>query len=260
MKAIVASEKDTAGKNIFNQLTEQGFQPTDKKWQGKTTYKRKNWILVKTESDIVHADEVNELDADEIIFISRHSSQKGTPTLTTHYPGNFGPNDHGGAHGELCYAPAERMKNIYLEIINPPFQHDVSLEVTHHGPSISKPCLFVELGSTEEQWKNQEAADYLATSLIRGIDKETPKRETAIGIGGNHYAPKFSELEQKEEVAMGHIIPKYAQSYLNKKMVEQMIEKTIPKPSKAIIDKKGTKKQSKVTRMLEKTGLEVMHI
>lgn len=258
MKAIVASEKDTAGMNIYDHLLEEGFESTEKKWQGKTIFQREEWMLIQTESNIIHAEEIGELATEEIIFISRHSSEKGKPSLTTHYPGNFGANDYGGREGELCWAQAERMKNIYLEMLNPPFQHDVSLEVTHHGPLISQPCLFVELGSTEEHWENQEAAKYLAKSIIKGIGKDTGKYETAIGIGGNHYAAKFSEVEKDQKTALGHMLPKYAQKYLDKEMVNQMIKRTLPKPNKVVLDKKGVRKQSKVREMLEETGLEVI--
>lgn len=257
MKAIIVSEKDLAGMSIHDELSKKGFKPTDRKWLNKTLLKKGQWFLARVESRIIYADEVADLNVDEVIFASKHSSKSGEPTLTTHAPGNFGPADYGGNPGEICYVHANRMKEIYSHLINPPFEYEVSLEVTHHGPLIPQPCVFVELGSTEKQWKNQEAAEYLAEAIIQGTKKEPKERETAIGIGGNHYAPKFTQVQEEEDTAIGHIIPRYAQDHLDRDMVQQMIEKTHPKPDKIYIDKKGTRKQAKVRKMIEGLDEEV---
>ncbi len=257
MKAIVASEKDTAGMNIFNKLLDKGFDSTDKKWLNKTLFQKDEWLLARAESRVIYADEVAELDVDEVIFASKHSSESGKPTLTTHVPGNFGPADYGGEPGKLCHTYSDRRKAIYMELLNPPFEYEVSLEVTHHGPLIPQPCCFVELGSTQEQWENEEAAEYLAEAIVKGIEKEPPETDTAIGIGGNHYARKFTEVEENRDIAMGHMIPRYAQKHLDPDIVEQMIAKTHPDPSKIMIDKKGTRKQSKVREMLEQFNMEL---
>ncbi len=260
MKAIVVSEKDKAGKNIYKHLLDKGFGSTQGKWQGKTVHKEGKWLLVRTESRIIHADEVDNLDADEIIFASKHSSESGKPTLTTHAPGNFGPADYGGEPGKLCQVNANRMNELHSHLLEPTFEYNVSLEVTHHGPLIRQPCCFIELGSIEKHWGNQEAGEYIAEAVIKTIRKKekNEKLETAIGIGGNHYARKFNEIQRRENEAMGHIIPRYAQKHLDRDMVQQMIKKTHPKPDKIYIDKKGTKKQSKVREMLEEFDEEVI--
>jgi len=260
MKAIVVSEKDKAGKNIYNHLLEKGFGSTSGKWQGKTVHKEEEWLLVRTESTIIHADEVKNLNADEVIFASKHSSEKGKPTLTTHPPGNFGPADYGGEPGELCQVNARRMNSLFSHLLNPGFEYNVSLEVTHHGPYIPQPCCFIELGSTEKQWENQEAADYIAEAIMKTIKKQGEKSEieTAIGIGGNHYARKFNKIQREKGIAMGHMIPRYAQEHLDREVVEKMIEKTVPEPSKIYIDKKGTRKQSKVREMLNEFDKEII--
>jgi len=261
MKAIVVSEKDPAGKNIYEHLLEKGFDSTSGKWQGKTVYKERNWLLVLTDSRIIYAKEAGTLNADEIIFASKHSSESGKPTLTTHPPGNFGPADYGGEPGKLCQVNANRMNELHSHLLKPTFEYEVSLEVTHHGPYIRQPCCFIELGSTEKQWENQEAANYIAKAIMKTIKKEKNTKkdiETAIGIGGNHYAKKFNEIQEDEEIAMGHIIPRYAQKHLNKEMVQQMIEKTHPEPNRIYIDKKGTRKQAKVRKMLKDFDKEII--
>lgn len=255
MRAIVCSTKDLAGMNMFEKFTEKGFKSTNKLWEGIPVFEKDDLILVRTNSELVFANILNDLEAEEIIFASRHKSKSGEPTLTCHFPGNFGPADLGGKEGELCKASANTLRNIYLEIIKSELDYKVSLEVTHHGPLISQPCCFVELGSSEKQWRDEIAANFLVDCILKGLEKKN-KVKTVIGIGGGHYATKFSELEK--QYAFGHILPKYAQDYLTREIVEVMIEKTIPKASKIIIDKKGTRSQSDVQKMLEEFEVELV--
>ena len=54
------------------------------------------------------------------------------------------------------------MKSILMEMKRLAEQkglkYDVTLEVTHHGPTeLSVPSLYAEIGSTEIQWKDPEA-------------------------------------------------------------------------------------------------------
>jgi D-aminoacyl-tRNA deacylase len=248
MKAIVVSEKDLAGMTMFPFFLEQGFKQTDKISEGKPIYERGDWMLVTIQKRQVFADSLQDLDADEIVFASKHQSASADPTLTAHAPGNFGPADLGGAPKTLCKASTQTMRNIYSEIVRCDLDYKVSLEVTHHGPCIPQPCCFVELGSSEKQWHDRDAAAFLVDCIMKGIDShdETP---AAIGIGGNHYCATLSQYEG--EVAFGHICPKYAQKYLDAAMVQQMIDKTIPEPKKILIDKKGVATRGKLLDMLK---------
>lgn len=256
MKAIVCSTKDTAGMNMFEKFIEKGFKSTDHLWEGIPVFGKDNLILVRTNSELlVYADILTDLEADEIIFASRHKSKSEEPTLTCHFPGNFGPADLGGKQGELCKASANTMRNIYLEIMKSELEYKVSLEATHHGPFISQPCCFIELGGSEKQWQDEVAANFLVDCILKGLEKKDESK-TVVGIGGGHYVAKFSELEK--QFAFGHILPKYAQEYLTKEMVEMMMNKTIPRASKVIIDKKGTRSQSDVQKMLEGFEIEII--
>ena len=49
--------------------------------------------------------------ANLIVFISRHSSQSGKPTLSVHTPGNFGNAELGGLPQTLSVSPALAMQN-----------------------------------------------------------------------------------------------------------------------------------------------------
>ena len=48
----------------------------------------------------------------------------------------------------------------------------VSLEATHHGPWVSAPSLFAEIGSCEAQWGRDDAADLWADILADELNLE----------------------------------------------------------------------------------------
>ena len=108
-----------------------------------------------------------------IVFISRHSSQSGKPTLSVHTPGNFGDAELGGLPKTLSVSPASAMQNAlkalmhYKEALN--LDYEVSFECTHHGPSLNVPTMFVELGSSPTQWSDLKAAEAVAHSAMSAI-------------------------------------------------------------------------------------------
>ena len=115
------------------------------------------------------------------------------------------------------------------------------MEVTHHGPTImNTPLLFMEIGSSEEQWRNEIAAEIVALSALDVINKKLPKNTiTCLGIGGPHYCPNFNKLIQSHEYATGHIIPKYVLENMNLNMIKTALTRTIPQCTRVILDRKG---------------------
>jgi D-aminoacyl-tRNA deacylase len=180
--------------------------------------------------------------------------------LTIHSPGNFGPAGAGGNELELGIAPAlylrEGLRRLQEHTID---LFEVCFEATHHGPtSFPFPVVFVEVGSTEKEWDNLDACNAVAETINLLFTAEPENTPSAIGFGGGHYAKKFS---QAGEYAVGHICPKYNLINLDFKMIEQMIEKTTPKPSIALVEKKGLgKEKEKVVTLLKETGLETILI
>jgi D-aminoacyl-tRNA deacylase len=253
--AIAVSTKNMASMNLFARFLEKGFEPTDKKWHGHSIYQLGEIDLIQTDEEVVYADSLNDVSYDQIVVACTHRSSAGVPAMTVHYIGNFGPADLGGKPGVLGVALANPARNIFQEMKNGYENFEITMETTHHGPELYKPCCYVELGSSEKQWKDEDAADFLAGCIIKGLQSRHHK-ETAIGIGGGHYCDKFNDLT--DDYAFGHIMPKYAIEYLNEKMARQMIEKTVPKATKIFIDKKGTKKQSEIRKMLSEYEIEMV--
>jgi D-aminoacyl-tRNA deacylase len=134
----------------------------------------------------------------------------------------------------------------------------VSVEADHHGPSLLRPAMFAEIGSSEEEWKLPEAGKIAAQAIIAAIEcKESfPVR---IGFGGTHYAPKFSPKIISGPYAFGHIISGYSleESLPDAEMVMQAFEKNIPKPECAVLDWKGMKGavRTKLASVLDECGI-----
>uniref|UniRef100_J3KVD6 D-aminoacyl-tRNA deacylase n=1 Tax=Oryza brachyantha TaxID=4533 RepID=J3KVD6_ORYBR len=96
---------------------------------------------------------------------------------------------------------------------------EITLEGTHHGPVTNTPTLFVEIGSTEEYWGRQDAADTVAMLLWKGLglgEEESVGNwhgngeKVLLGIGGGHYAPRHMDIVTKDGVWVGHLLSGYS--------------------------------------------------
>jgi D-aminoacyl-tRNA deacylase len=226
--AVLASNKDPAALNIASELEALGVKV--------------NYLIEES----IYAERVcMTFNEDFLIFISKHRSEKGTNSLTVHTPGNFKEAEFGGQEGKLCPASAFFSKHIF-RILNEKGKdsgYQVSLEVTHHGPYLEKPCCFIEIGSSEKQWEDKKAGKIIAATVKEALDTYTEKHDwiPAIGIGGLHYCPSFNRIQLNTSYALGHIIPGY-QMPLTAQIIMQAINKTIEVPKAAILDWKGIKK------------------
>ncbi len=151
---------------------------------------------------------------DLMVFLSKHSSEMEVKSLTVHPIGNYLKAEHGGEPGFLPpSAPIEMtaaLKALYREKKALGIKDQTTYEVTHHGPVISSPCFFIEIGSTPSRWDLPIQGEAIARSLISG-DLLKPKRDlpVAIGVGGGHYAPRFTDRAMRNKFAFGHMIPDY---------------------------------------------------
>jgi len=170
---------------------------------------------------------------DLLIFLSYHKSEKKISSFCLHHTGNWNE-AWGGKEETLSYSLPYLMKGSFLylkEFSDIP----VSLEVTHHGPTIDKPIIFLEIS---EDAYNEKRADLLVETALK-LKEE--KGLITFGIGGNHYCAKFNKYEEKE-FAFGHIIPKYR--LLKENTFVQALKKNFPKEVEIVlIDKKGTNKE-----------------
>ena len=147
-------------------------------------------------------------DVTEMIFLSRHKAASCIPTLTVHPIGNFHNADLGGRSWTLVRSSPKTMSGLLRSLSSMETGHfQVSFEVTHHGPWVDVPSTFIEIGSDESQWGNKEAAQMLADAIL---GYEENDNVSAIGVGGGHYAPRFTEVAIDHGLNFGHMIPEYA--------------------------------------------------
>lgn len=197
------------------------------------------------------------------LVISKHESQSKIKCFSCHSTGNFSKADFGGKDKSLSVSNALAQSHCFLrlkkELKKIKMQEYAAIEATHHGPSSNYPCLFLEVGSSESEHNNISYCNILAKTALwlkenYGKIMES-KAKIAIGIGGGHYSYGFSKLVD-ENLCIGHICPAYHLDSLDKKMLLQMIEKTIPKPSLVLIDKKINKE--KIKAYCHEIGIDFM--
>ncbi|MDR3282948.1 MAG: D-aminoacyl-tRNA deacylase [Candidatus Methanoplasma sp.] len=170
--------------------------------------------MVSTPNTHIYADDINMraekagFPVDEVVFMSKHAAASGEPALTVHPIGNFHESKFGGRAERLVpAAPASMTSALRLiSSYNTMPEFKVCFEVTHHGPWLSKPTFFIEIGSDERNWPNKKAADVLAKVLT---DCEPSDYPVAAGVAGGHYAPRFTEIALGYKVNIGHMLPNY---------------------------------------------------
>ena len=165
----------------------------------------------------------------EIIFPSRHVAASGQPSLTLHPIGvphlPMGEQGPYGGHGGTAPPPSTRLASWWKMLLNLAKNEDsvdgfdLSLEVTHHGPTVDVPTLFIEVGSTEETWGHLGAAQLLATIMRDGLLKPSGStwveeihagEMVLVTLGGGHYAPRANQLAALDGVWLGHMLATYA--------------------------------------------------
>ncbi|KKG16772.1 D-tyrosyl-tRNA(Tyr) deacylase [Methanosarcina sp. 2.H.T.1A.6] len=201
------------------------------------------------------------LPASLIIFASKHRSKEEINSLTVHCTGNSsGEARLGGLPKSLAVASPAAMKSILSEmkrlVGEKGLKYDVTLEVTHHGPTeLSVPSIYAEIGSTEVQWTDPEAGEVAAKAILAVSLEKVP---VAVGFGGGHYAMRQTGLLLETDISFGHNFPKYQLEFVDEALVRQAVEKS--NAEFAYFDRKSMKSEDKkrISEILEKLGLKVL--
>jgi len=268
MVLIVASTKDTASMNIAQKIIDNyGFERLSESFQQNPVYSktisRQEVKLVFVNEEPVYTQFLTDFFTPRLlVFVSRHSSVSGIPTLSVHTPGNFGEAEVGGITTKVSVSPASSMKEALLELVGQKerlmLNYKVSYECTHHGPSLDVPTMFVELGSSPVQWKDLKAAEAVAHAAMAAVTKQSTY-SAVLGVGGPHYNEKFTKMALNTHVAFGHIIPKYGIPKIDAEMLKQCVQRTVEKVELAVFDWKGMRGPDKkrLTAMLDEIGVSV---
>jgi D-aminoacyl-tRNA deacylase len=254
MPKIVFAQKNEASLNIANKLiSDHGFDES-----GDGIWIRDGIELVRIDVDSI-LDVPTSFDTDYLIVLSTHKSAKGGRMLTAHFPGNWADALMGGEPRTLNMACASRLKIMIEEIsrANESLGWPVSIEADHHGPVCQVPTMFVEIGSSEDEWGDDEAGSAVASAVSSAVRRDE-EYEAVLGFGGGHYAHEFTNMVLGSPVAISHIAPKYAIDSLDSSMVRQAVEKTAEDVKKAVVIKDGTnaRQKSRIEEICAELGLE----
>ncbi|MGQ9781309.1 MAG: D-aminoacyl-tRNA deacylase [Nitrososphaeria archaeon] len=269
---FITSSRDPAGLNMANKVIEKfGLEDTGKTFCDKAVFEKGRLRLLYVDVESVFLDQVFlPYDSDLIIMLSRHESEKTVNSLTAHPTGNLLDEAKlGGNPKHVAYTNPWYMSEYYRNLVD--IYKDtsgdsivLSMEVTHHGPTEKNtPLFFVEIGSDETHWRNESLAEKIAEALLATIDMEPKKADAFVGFGGGHYAPAFSHHIREENVALGHIVPKYALAdATDEKTLLSLFEKSLIDKPRALVDRKGlTSKQYKnLTSFFDRYSIEFLKI
>lgn len=269
--AIIISPQDLASKTIGNALVQcHCFRPINEEFEGRQVLEYLDARLYTIAQESIHAEHLDlRIHADLFIFATKHASKAGVPSLCVHAPGNWGPALYGGKANRLGIAPASYLKIALQKLeelhmrssMTNSTNYEVIQEATHHGPFLEKPCMFIEIGSTEQEWKDEQAAQIIAATILFLIEnnpkeKNPKKYPSALGIGGLHHTPEFKKIILKTDVAIGHVCPKYNLPHLTPAMIQQGLEKTQEQASHVILDWKGLgPEKDRIVAMLKELGI-----
>jgi len=255
---VLCSSEDPASQNIKQQLL--GMAAWEEEDGDYKCYGYLNFEIVEVRDKLIFQDCIDrKLDTDLIIFASRHKSDiSPLPLLTAHFSGNVADARLGGKSHQLVRAAPKALRSLMYNLKK--FSDvAITLEATHHGPSdIVKPCVFIELGSSEAEWRNQQMAKTIAKAIFAlDFDLLSSECPTAVGFGGNHYAARHTELLYSSDVCFGHIFPLYQLEYLDKELIRSAFENSAG--DFAYFDRKYMGRfKGKIESLIKELGYEVL--
>lgn len=261
---IVASKLDKAGTNITTQLSQFRKNPLASALQqsgaGFDFYLVDKEIIYTENLDL---EKISKYDF--IIFASKHKSEKNMKAITIHTVGNWREAKFGGERGKASKTSAVFIKQLFENLHSNCEKsgikgYDITMEATHHGPLIEKPCVFVEIGSTETEYSDRRVGFVVAKTILETMEKfrENPYNEIALALGGGHYCANFNKIQKESNVAISHIIPSYAVP-ITEEMIKEAIEKTEEELDFVLIDWKGIEspeEKQKIVGILDKNYIQ----
>lgn len=200
----------------------------------------------------------------DVWFLSKHRAASGQPSLTVHPIGNYGEAKFGGKPAALSPAASRDMGSLLRRIkhhrdaANLP--HEVTYEATHHGPHMSFPSLFVEIGS-DEKWYSDPASGLVVAKAIQDVlgGEGRSNGPILVSVGGGHYVPRATDIALQGIADFGHFLPAHAVELAEGPELLQRAIAATPDCEAVHIHKKGLKgpARQKVIGWCEKLGLPI---
>lgn len=254
--AIICSEIDAASQNVARHLLKR--VPWARCSEEPVHWTYGNFQLLVTKGRLIKQEALDrELNADLLIFASRHQSEKRKgPVFTAHFTGNI--------EGSQQVVPtlaraAPRALKLVVERLKRLSSIEVLVEVTHHCPcTINTPSLFVEIGSSKSEWTDEALGDTMAQAIL-SLDSPLLNSQcvTAVGFGGPHYALRHTEVLLGSDICYGHIFATYQLERLSPAIVQEAFERS--RAQFAYFDRKQMgAERDRLLSILHNLGYEVL--
>jgi len=248
-KVLKLSDRSGSSKTVS------GLEAVPLRWEGS------KFLLVYLEDSPLYAQRhLAAMRPSSATFLSTHKSEAGIPCLTVHCTGNIGEAKYGGDPDEVSVAPAAMMREALVElkrqVDSSGIAYPVSYEVTHHGPTVDFPVMFLEIGSSENHWRDQAAGMAVAKAALSSLRYNDPGADVHIGLGGPHYAPLFTARALEKGICFGHMVSWHHLSSLGQGMLAAIAKKNTGVLKGAILDWKGLREHKKrVTSLLDQMNI-----
>lgn len=222
VRVLVCNRSDTASVNLRDRVLEGGdWEATNRRFRGAPVWSQSEALLVEVEGPTITDERLGadlramNLPLRDVWFLSRHAAASGQPSLTAHPIGNPGPAKFGGQPETFSPAAARDMGALLRRMKHHAtaagLPHQVTYEGTHHGPLMTLPSLFVEIGSDEKWYGDLASARVVAQAIqdvLRGEGRSSGP--VLLGVGGGHYHPRHTDLALAGEADFGHLLPSHS--------------------------------------------------
>jgi D-aminoacyl-tRNA deacylase len=258
MELLIAYRDDPAGHNMANYLSKEMTLDGD-------IFRGKYYDLIIIPTPAISADWLEDkYDYDGFVFLSKHAAESGVLALTCHSTGNFSEAKFGGNDRQVAI-PHPNLQKQYLQILKKHqsdfLEFQITIEATHHGPTaLTKPSIFIEIGTTEKQWTDNSLCISVAKLIHQVFVNTISENPVAICFGGTHYPTKFTHELLEGKYALGTVMPKHALNELDEELFSHILSQN--KMAKfALLDWRGlgTNKQ-KILDLLKSTSLEIIKL
>ena len=258
MELLVAYRDDPAGYNMAKFLSQEMTQDGE-------IYRGKYYDLLIISTPAISADWLEEkYDYDGFVFLSKHAAESGVLALTCHSTGNFSEAKFGGNDRQIAI-PHPYVQKEYLQTLwknkSQFSDFQITIEATHHGPTaLTKPAIFIEIGTTEKQWTDVSLCNSVAVLVHSVMTKNIKPSPVAICFGGTHYPDKFTKELLEGKFALGTVVPKHALDNLDEDLFLHILKQN--KMAKtALLDWGGLgSNKQKLINFLNNTDLEIVKL
>lgn len=214
---------------------------------------------------------LKKMNADYFIVLSIHSLADKPKRLSVHPCGNW--NDLwvlgngislGGIKKTLSKSSGAFLKFAYLSLLknNNLKDYIVSIECTHHGPAVNKPILFLEIGCSEKEFKDDNAKK-VVVNVVKDImnNFSESKKKSCVVLGGDHYMRNISDLLFNTNLQVSHMCPSSNIAFFDGSMLKEAINKTQEEIDFFIIDLAGVgQHRAKIENILEKNKIDFRYL